>query len=280
MLLASHWQCDESRFHQPLLKWPGGKRKLIRYLLPLLPQKFNSYYEPFLGGGALFFALRPPRAFLSDNNPELIETYRQVRGHPNTVIRKLQALRNSEKDYYLVRDSLPKAPSGRAARMIYLSTLSFNGIHRVNLRGQFNVPYGFKKHLSPCDAEKVRAASVLLRRAQLSTADFEEAVSGAKSGDLIYFDPPYTTAHANNGFVKYNSKIFTWNDQKRLSELARDLARRGCAVFVSNADHSSVRSLYKDFHFLRVMRHSVIAASSKHRRQIAECIFYTPTHAE
>jgi len=280
MLSISLRQSGESQSQPPLLKWPGGKRRVIRYLLPLLPKHFNSYYEPFLGGGALFFAIQPPRAFLSDNSLGLIETYSEVRDRPNAVIKRLRALRNSETDYYAVRDSRPRAVAARAARMIYLSTLSFNGIHRVNLRGQFNVPYGYKTHLPPCDPERIRMASLLLQRAQLSIVDFEEAVSGAKSGDLIYCDPPYTTAQPSNGFVKYNSKIFTWDDQKRLSDLARELRKRGCSIFISNADHSSIRALYNDFNCIRILRHSVIAASSKHRRQITECIFHASANAE
>lgn len=227
-----------------------------------------------MGSGALFFALQPKRAFLSDNNRELIDTYRQVRNNPNSVIKQLRALKNTEADYYAVRDSLPKDRAARAARMIYLSRLSFNGIHRVNLRGRFNVPYGYKAHLSPCDPDTIRAASLLLRNAKLSSGDFAKAVASAGAGDLVYFDPPYTTAHVNNGFIKYNARIFTWDDQKRLREVAQELRRRGCSVLVSNADHSSIRSLYKGFSEFRITRHSVIAASSEYRRRITECVFH------
>jgi DNA adenine methylase len=265
---------EEKQLLPPFLKWPGGKRRLIQFLLPLLPRHFKFYYEPFMGSGALFFALQPKHAFLSDKNPELIATYREVCDHPGAVIKKLNELKNTEDHYYAVRDSLPKSRSARAARLIYLSRLSFNGIHRVNLQGRFNVPYGHKTHLVPCDPDKLRTASSLLRRAHLACEDFESAVADAGRGDLVYFDPPYTTAHTNNGFLKYNAKIFTWNDQKRLSDVAHDLRRRGCSVFISNADHDSIRSLYKDFDSLRITRHSVIAASSVYRRQITECVFH------
>ena len=266
---------DIDKITAPLLKWPGGKRRLIRFILPLLPGKFKDYYEPFVGSGALFFAVRPRRAFLSDRNPDLISTYVHVRDNPGAVIRHLRKLRNSATEYYAIRSWVPKSEPARAARLIYLSTLSFNGIHRVNLKGAFNVPYGYKTHLSPCDPGKIKHASKLLTRSTIRCQDFEEAVSHAQSGDLIYLDPPYTTAHANNGFVKYNAKIFTWEDQKRLAVLACDLARRGCFVIVSNADHSSIRSLYRDFNLLQVDRHSVIAASREFRRPITECIFYS-----
>lgn len=258
-----------------MLKWPGGKRRLVRFILPLLPEKFNRYYEPFLGSGALFFALAPKRALLSDRNLELVSTYLQVRNNPEAVIARLRKLRNSEAHYYAVRSSTPVSASGRAARLIYLSTLSFNGIHRVNLKGVFNVPYGHKTHLNPCEPRKIHAASGILRRARITCQDFETALAGAGRGDVAYLDPPYTTAHANNGFLKYNAKIFTWEDQRRLAKAASELAKRGCSVIVSNADHRSIRELYRGFNLLRVYRYSVIAASGKFRRRITECIFYT-----
>jgi DNA adenine methylase len=258
----------------PLLKWPGGKRRLVQFILPLVPRKFNHYYEPFLGSGAVFFALRPTKAFLSDRNPDLISTYRQVRDNPLAVIKELRKLRNTEKNYYAIRSANPKSDPQKAARLIYLSTLSFNGIHRVNLRGAFNVPYGFKTHLTPCEPNRIHAASEVLRRTEIECQDFEVAVANAKKGDVVYLDPPYTTAHANNGFLKYNAKIFTWDDQKRLAEIAHELAKRGCSVIISNADHYSIRRLYKDFKVLEIDRYSVIAASGKFRRRITEYAFY------
>jgi DNA adenine methylase len=258
----------------PLLKWPGGKRALLQFILPLIPHCFNRYFEPFFGGGALFFALQPPKAHLSDNNAELIHAYSQVRDQPRAVIRHLCKLRNSEKDYYRVRSNKPTGDAARAARFIYLITLAFNGIYRVNLKGTFNVPYGRKTHLVPCDSERIQKASALLKRAVIRNEDFEAAVSNASRGDVIYLDPPYTVAHENNGFVKYNARIFSWDDQIRLAQTARRLAERGCTVIVSNADHSSIRALYKSFSIRVIKRNSIIAASTTFRRQINECIFY------
>src|SRR6266478_7972444 len=145
LLELENMSFEDRQLQAPLLKWPGSKRMLIRFLLPKLPRQFNSYYEPFMGSGALFFALQPKWAFLSDKNRELITTYKEVRKRPEAVIDTLRTLKNSEDDYYEVRDSVPKNKAARAARFIYLSTLSFNGIHRVNLRGRFNVPYGYKR---------------------------------------------------------------------------------------------------------------------------------------
>jgi DNA adenine methylase len=259
---------------EPLLKWPGGKRKLLRFILTLAPARFNTYYEPCLGGGALFFALRPERAHLSDRNLDLITTYKCVRDNPRELIRRLSRLKNTESAYYAVRSATPGSESEVAARLIYLAALSFNGIHRVNLKGVFNVPYGYKRHLRPCAPRKIHEASEALKRASLSCQDFEAALAGAGKDDLVYLDPPYTTAHADNGFVKYNAKIFTWNDQKRLADVAHTLAGQGCSVIVSNADHESIRRLYRGFHALEIDRYSVIAASSKARRRITECVYY------
>lgn len=257
----------------PLLKWPGGKRGLASKILEAFPETFNHYYEPFFGGGAIFFALLPSRATLSDLNAELIECYATVRDNPEAVIEALKRLPNSEETYYKVRASRPRKPETRAARTLYLARLAFNGIHRVNLAGQFNVPYGRKTHLASFDADAIRATSAALQGHSLVVGDFEAVTAHASSGDLIYFDPPYTVAHATNGFVKYNERIFSWQDQIRLAEHARQLSSRGCTVIVSNADHQSVKSLYSGADATTFSRYSVISAASEHRRQITECMF-------
>ena len=258
----------------PFLKWPGGKRRLVPAILPLIPKSYRRYYEPFLGGGAVFFALRPRRAWLSDTDADLINCYQQVRDNPECVIQRLLTLKNSESDYYSIRAQRPRALDIRAARLIYLATLSFNGIFRRNRRGDFNVPYGHKTHLDPCDQERVLAASRSLRRARLVCSDFENAVNSAGRGDVVYCDPPYTVAHGANGFLKYNARIFSWDDQVRLAALARRLADRGCRVLVSNANHPSLINLYKGFNRLVLSRPSTIAANIAHRQETTECLFF------
>ncbi len=235
---------------------------------------FSRFFEPFCGGAAVFFQLAPKQAVLSDANAELINCYEQIKNDPESVISALRKLTNSKDDYYAVRDMTPRVDSRRAARILYLTTLAFNGIYRVNLRGEFNVPYGYKTHLNPCDAERIRAASKLLQRARLVAADFEDVVAEAIAEDLVYFDPPYTVAHGNNGFLKYNEKILQWEDQLRLACAATAAAERGCKVIVSNADHASVRRLYCHFTRVRVHRASVMAAFASKRRNITECVFH------
>jgi DNA adenine methylase len=259
---------------EPLLKWAGGKRFLLSHILPFAPTSFNHYYEPFLGGGAMFFSLQPPCATLSDTNEDLIETYTEVRDGPQGVIDLLKRMSNSESDYYRIRDSRPRTPAGRAARLIYLCTLSFNGIYRQNLRGEFNVPYGYKTHVNPCDEPRIHRIADTLRGRAITSSDFESVLANAKDGDFVYFDPPYTVAHGNNGFVKYNAKIFSWADQKRLAALAGQLKKKGCSVLVSNADHPSIRQLYPRFEIHVIERNSVMSASSVFRRPVRECLFH------
>jgi DNA adenine methylase len=259
----------------PLLKWPGGKRNLVDHILPLVPRQFNRYFEPFLGGGALFFALKPAKAFLSDRNTELIQAYLHVRDHPKAVIRELRKLQNGEEEYYKIRSIKPTSDPSGAARLIYLITLAFNGIYRVNLKGEFNVPYGYKTHIDPCDEARILNASALLKRATIRDLDFEEALVNAGKGDVAYLDPPYTVAHGNNGFVKYNAKIFSWQDQVRLSRVAGKLAAKGCMVIVSNADHASIRGLYRGFSVATLERSSIVSASRDFRSRIKECVFYS-----
>ena len=260
---------------EPLLKWAGGKRWLAPILVEMISHvRFTHYFEPFCGGAALFFQLAPKRAVISDTNADLINCYRQIKTDPESVITAVRRFRNSENDYYAIRGMRPRLASIRAARVLYLTTLAFNGIYRVNLRGEFNVPYGYKTHLRPCDAERIRAASRLLRKARLVVGDFEGVVAEAETGDLIYFDPPYTVAHGNNGFIRYNEDILQWEDQLRLARVATAAAAKGCKVIVSNANHSSVRKLYSHFTRESVRRASRMAAAASHRRMITECVFH------
>jgi len=259
---------------QPFLKWPGGKRALLKHILPLMPKEYSRYFEPFAGGAALLFNLCPLTAVLSDRNADLINCYEQVRDHPKAIIKHLGKMKNNEKEYYRIRDSSPTTRIGRASRLIYLTTLSFNGIYRENTKGQFNVPYGHKINLNPCNVEKIGSASSALKNAILLCEDFRISLASAKKGDFIYLDPPYTVAHGNNGFLKYNDKIFSWNDQVRLADTARELAQKGCKVIISNADHKSIHELYKGFNLKVIQRASVIAASSSKRRLISECLIF------
>jgi DNA adenine methylase len=258
---------------EPFLKWPGGKRLLAPALIQLTPKAFGRYFEPFVGSGALFFALQPQRAFLSDSNEQLIECYQEVRDNCDEVIEELRRLRNSNVDYYRTRKANPTKPAARAARLIYLIKLSFNGIYRVNRStGRFNVPYGWRTEREVLEEDKLRSASRVLHRAKTVCGDFDAVLKMAKAGDLVYLDPPYTLAHTNNGFVRYNQRLFSWADQVRLARSAAELAARGVHVIVSNAPHVSIIKLYPGFARTRVKRSSQIAADPSYRGSVTELV--------
>ncbi|PYK39401.1 MAG: DNA methyltransferase [Verrucomicrobia bacterium] len=261
---------------EPFLKWPGGKRWLVSRYSDLFPQKFERYIEPFLGSGAVFFYLNPQNAILADTNRELIATYRAVRDRPDVVSRWLSRYdrRHSKKFYYGVRAEFPRSAFGRAARFIYLNRVCFNGIYRVNLRGEFNVPLGSKERVKFSRGYLVNVAA-RLRRANFRTSDFESVIAEATKGDFLYVDPPYTVTHNNNGFLKYNDVLFSWEDQRRLATAVAKAARRGAFVFVSNAYHWSVRELYQPLgNSRRLARYSILSADSDGRRSTREAAFF------
>jgi DNA adenine methylase len=225
---------EASRRARPFLKWPGGKRWLWGALQSLLPPHFNRYFEPFLGGGAIFFALRPKRAILSDINPELINAYMQIRDNVDCIIKALGRLRNDRGTYQRVRAADPQDNVKKAVRFIYLSKTAFNGMYRVNREGRFNVPFA-GQHRKVLDPDALRVASAHLQGHQLMVRDFADGLMMAKAGDFVYCDPPYTVLHNNNGFLRYNERLFSWADQKRLADLAIAAVCLGARVMVSNA---------------------------------------------
>jgi DNA adenine methylase len=258
----------------PFLKWAGGKRWLFdRGFVDELPP-FQRYVEPFLGGGAGFFALQPREAMLSDLNCDLIELYEVVRDHPcelEAALRVHQA-QHCREYYYLMRDLIDLPPIDRAARTLYLNRTCWNGLYRLNLRGQFNVPVGTKTAvLMPTD--NFKRASSLLKRAELRHCDFEETIDCAGVGDLIFADPPYTVRHNINGFVKYNEKLFRWSDQVRLRDALVRAAARGARVLVTNANHESVLELYDGLGELSpAYRSSVISGKAAGRTVTSELV--------
>lgn len=257
----------------PPFRWPGGKRRLIEQIVSHCPRTFGHYFEPFLGSGALFFRLAPGSATLSDHNGDLVNFYVVLRDDPEALSRLLRSLATDEHTYYRVRRLNPVDSVARAARFLYLTTLAFNGIYRVNLQGRFNTPYGKRRYKDLGEPENLLALSRLLAGIDLRNCDFEAAVATATRGDLVYLDPPYTVAHQNNGFVRYNEKIFSFDDQRRLADTAEDLRKRGCTVLVSNAHHASVQTLYRTFKAVKISRASSMAAEPAMRRVVDEFLF-------
>lgn len=258
----------------PFLKWAGGKRWFVSKLSHLFPKNFNNYVEPFLGSGAVFFHLTPSKSKLGDKNGALIETYKAIRDDWRGVWRKLQEHQrcHCKKYYYFVRHQSLRTPTTRAARFIYLNRTCWNGLYRVNKQGKFNVPKGTKSTVTfPTD--NFETLSKLFKNCSFRAGDYAHLINNAKEGDLLYVDPPYTVKHNNNNFLKYNEVIFNWEDQVRLANLLREARQRGVQILISNANHRSIRDLYRDYErILPVSRHSILAADSNNRKKTTELI--------
>ena len=261
---------------QPFIKWPGGKRWAARRIVDLINTHLptGTYFEPFLGGGAVFFRLRPQRAILADINSDLIRMYRTVRRNPCEVIRRLRLHLVSEDQYYRIRSLEPKDSVARAARFLYLNKTAFGGIYRLNLKGKFNVPYGGGERTPEVlwKTDVLERAAVALRSAQLRTSDFESVIDSAGRGDVVYCDPTYTVSHDNNGFIRYNERNFSWADQERLANAAFRAAHRGARVIISNAHHASIKRLYRGARFNTLSRASTITPNSALRRSVKELL--------
>lgn len=237
---------------RPWLKYAGGKTALLPEILPRLPAKIRTYYEPFVGAGAVFFALsaekRFERAVIGDSNVELMLTYATLGTNPSSVIANLRkhVLLHNEAYYYEVRSSRPKTDAARAARFIYLNRTCFNGLYRVNRKGEFNVPFGSYKNPTICDEELLRSVATTLGRTTMASTDFEKTVADARRGDAVYFDCPYWPVSNSANFTGYTVGGFTSDDQTRLRDTALRLKQRGVHVLLSNADVPPVRELYSN----------------------------------
>lgn len=271
---GEHWSARTPV--QPFLKWPGGKRWLVPRLLELTADiEFERYFEPFAGGAALFFALRPHCAVLSDINGDLINTYRQVKYHASAIVQRLMKLAVDEATYYSIRAEEPRGRLDRAVRFLYLNRTAFGGIYRLNRQGRFNVPFGGGER-SPSvlwTRDLLRPAARTLRGSELIVGDFEMVLQAVGRGDLVYCDPTYTVSHSDNGFIRYNESNFRWEDQKRLVGVCRELRSRGATVLVSNAFHPTVRSIFDSGEIYAFSRPSTVCPQSDSRRTVQEHVF-------
>jgi len=264
----------EVKKHIPFLKWAGGKRWLVEHHADIFPPYSGNYIEPFLGAGSVFFHLCPKHAYLSDSSSDLIETYKAIRENWRLVLKHLKRHKNNHSDsyYYTIRDSYPKTPATMAARFIYLNRTCFNGIYRVNRQGKFNVPRGTRDTVI-FESDDFEALSEVLQNAELKTCDFEESIDRARSGDLVFVDPPYTVRHNHNAFVKYNEKLFSWDDQIRLSACLKKAADRGVMIVATNAYHPCVMELYEGvFDLIPISRKSNISADRQYRGKFEELL--------
>jgi DNA adenine methylase len=266
---------------QPFLKWAGGKTQLLADILPQLPERMKTYYEPFIGGGAVFFALaaehRFDRAVIADRNPWLIELYKTVRDDVGTLIKTLarHAEHAKDEDYYYevrARDTAPMTPAERSARILFLNKTCYNGLYRVNRKGQFNVPFGRYANPRVCNEEVLTAASRALQRVEIKNADFEIVSQQAKRGDAIYFDPPYVPVSATSSFTAYDSHVFGKADHERLASTFKACVSRGAAAVLSNSDTPETRALYEDLDVRTVNASRAINSVAGKRGRITELL--------
>lgn len=270
----------KNKLAQPFLKWAGGKRQLLPEIRKYIPKKINTYYEPFLGAGAVLFDIQPKKAVINDINTELINTYIAIRDHVDELINDLKKHMNEKEYFYAIRDLDRKEEFKklslveRASRIIYLNKTCFNGLFRVNSQGHFNVPFGKYKNPQIVNEIVLRAVHNYLNSNDITilNVDFEKAVENAKKGDFIYFDPPYDPVSDTSSFTGYSLYGFDKDDQIRLRDLFVELDKRGCKVLLSNSATDFIKDLYKDFHIEVVSANRNINANASRRGKIDEVL--------
>lgn len=258
----------------PFLKWAGGKAQLLGQYASLFPSAFGEYYEPFMGGAAVFFHLKPRSAHLSDLNEELVNAFVVVRDNVEELITDLSTHALSHDYYYAIRATHPGvlSPIQRASRLIYLNKTCYNGLYRVNRAGAFNVPYGRYKNPNIVNADGLRRASEALQGATVEALDFRDSVVTAKPGDFVYFDPPYQPLSKTASFTGYVGDGFGEDAQERLARVVRELATRGVLVMLSNSDTPLVRELYSGFRTTIVAAKRAISCKGDRRGTISELV--------
>lgn len=261
---------------EPFLKWPGGKRWLAHRLAPTINAALRRcYFEPFLGGGALYFAVQPKAALLSDINGDLVNVYNAVKTCHRDIETQIRRMPVDAATYARVRSRNRLDPAKRAADFLYLNRTAWGGIYRLNSAGHFNVPFGGGARTPSrlWEQKLLGKASAILAQAQIRRIDFELALAKAGTGDVVYCDPTYTVAHDRNGFVRYNEHNFCWADQIRLSRACFAAAKRGATVLISNAYHRSIKALYVGARSIVYERRSLVSPRPVDRRLVREFVF-------
>ena len=262
----------------PIVKWVGGKRQLILELLNNMPQDFNRYFEPFFGGGALFFEVQPHNAYISDMNEELINLYLVVSDNVNELIIDLKKHQISKEYFMEIRNVDRKSEYQnwtniqKASRFIYLNRTCFNGLYRVNSQGQFNVPFGNYKNPRIVDENNLINCSNLLQKTQIRHADFSEILQQVKKGDFVYFDPPYVPLSETSSFTSYTKNGFDINMQFKLRNVCDELNLMGVKFLLSNSDTKLVNELYENYNIKKVFANRAINANADGRGKITEVL--------
>ncbi len=265
---------------KPILRWAGGKIWLTNHIANYVPLRFNNYFEPFIGGASIFLFLKSngiinKQVHLSDSNSDLINAHIVIRDQPSELFEVLSQYKNEKEFYYEMRNSAPETQLEKAAKFLYLNRTSFNGIYRENLRGEYNVPFGNRAIKTLFEKRDLVNVSSLMQGTNISSCDFEELSDKIGKKDLVFLDPPYTVAHENNGFIKYNKKIFAWKDQERLCAFVEEIKRKGAYFILTNAAHSSISDLYGNLgRSEKLCRASLIGGKGAKRETYNEFIFF------
>lgn len=270
---------NESYACSPPLIWVGGKRQLITELKGLMPKNYNKYIEPFFGGGALFFELKPRNAIINDYNKELINFYKVVRDNPEELINDVCKHKNEPDYYYKIRalDRDEKAFNKltsieKASRFVYLNKTGFSGLYRVNSKGQFNVPFAGYKKPKPYNPKNIKACSELLKNTKIIKGDFENIKEKVSKGDLVYFDPPYVPLNKTSNFTGYTNKGFDEDMQIRLKKLCDYTTEVGAYFMLSNSYTDFILNLYQRYNIHVVEAKRTINAKGVTKRKVKEVI--------
>lgn len=272
-MLAGSFLCPVKA--KPFLKWAGGKTQLLQTLSALMPADWDgAYYEPFLGSGALFFHVNPASAVINDSNDELINCYEVIRDNVEGLIVQLSNINNDEETFYAMRatqrEELDSISS--AARTMYLNRTCFNGLYRVNQKGQFNTPYGRYKNPNICNENNLRLVSSVLKNTTIKSGDYKHSLTSAKKGDFIYFDPPYLPVSKFSDFKRYTKESFYDKNHVELAEVFKELDSRGCYVMLSNSDHPLVHELFEGYNFTTVKAKRLINRIAEKRGEVNELV--------
>ena len=263
---------------RPFIKWAGGKRQLIDELISSFPAKYGRYFEPFIGGGALFFAIQPENAYISDINPELINLYNVIKNDVDSLIEDLRRYKNTEEEFYKIRN-LDRKPSykkfskvRKASRFIYLNKTCYNGLYRTNSDGYFNVPFGFYKNPNIIDEKNLKVCSELLKKTEIALSPFSAIESKIKTGDFVYFDPPYMPISKTSSFTKYYKDDFDVDAQFELKELCDRLTKKRVYFMLSNSYSELILNLYKQYNIKKIRAIRAINCKAAKRGAIDELI--------
>lgn len=267
---------------KPLLKWVGGKRQLLKQFEDIFPKDFNIYHEPMVGGGAVFFDLSPQKAVINDVNKDLMRIYKVVRDNVDDLIKLLKDFKEKhrKKFYYkrrkefnkLKKDASRENKLRLAAIFIYMNRTCFNGLYRVNKKGEFNVPIGSYKNPTICDEENLRAVSKILKNVKILCKNFQNAVELVKENDFIYFDPPYDPISDTSNFTEYTNGGFGKKEQKQLAQTFKGLDQKGAKVMLSNSGTDFIMDLYKDFNIHKVKAKRYINCKGSKRGDVSEIV--------